>query len=513
MPVAGGQDGARRGHVRHGSSNASGPSRARSGASSASRAGSTTTTSPNVRGSTKRSSSPARPSRPTTTWVCLARARRPRPARAGRSSAGGPAARRPESSGTSRYFPRRLAADERAAGQPVDDGVGRGSPHGAGARHRHVPDPAADDSRPPALAAPSPPRASSGMRDGLLSLQHGATPSRAAACSACFFERPSPSPSTRPSDPARWRRSAWRGRAPPRARRRPAAARTARRGELLQRRLVVEARPSRLPASPRAAGRRGADRGRRPPRRRRRGTPRRCTASKASDRIDGFVRPPAASSPLPSSRQSPSSMDVGHLGQRAGVHHRLAEVGELALGELARARGRRGRRRPSRARRRRGTRAARSTALPGYSAHHERWARAWRSERGLPELVAEPLAPAPRGPGWPVRATSPCRTRSRRRRARSSGPRRSSSSMRNPTLRSPSSSSSASTSSMRASESASRSSTNDCPSLMVHGSISRMSARRSRTISKTSSRSIGACSTWVSAGTAAPWRWRNGPEL
>src|SRR5687768_14378667 len=62
----------------------------------------------------------------------------------------------------------------------------------------------------------------------------------------------------------------------------------------------------------------------------------------------------------------------------------------------------------------------------------------------------------------------------------------------------------ASTSSIRASESASRSSANDWPSLMELASISRMSARRSRISSKTAWRSIGPCSTWVSAGT----RWR-----
>ena len=75
--------------------------------------------------------------------------------------------------------------------------------------------------------------------------------------------------------------------------------------------------------------------------------------------------------------------------------------------------------------------------------------------------------------------------------------------MRNPTVRSASSSSSASTSSISASESASRSSTNDWPSVIVDGSISRMSARLSRTISKIASRSIGPCSTWVSAGTVS----------
>src|SRR3954452_18405097 len=75
--------------------------------------------------------------------------------------------------------------------------------------------------------------------------------------------------------------------------------------------------------------------------------------------------------------------------------------------------------------------------------------------------------------------------------------------MRNPTVRSPNSSSSASTSSISANESASRSSAKLWPSEMVPGSTSKMSARRSRMSSKPSLRSIGPCSTWVSAGTRA----------
>src|SRR5690348_8642393 len=66
---------------------------------------------------------------------------------------------------------------------------------------------------------------------------------------------------------------------------------------------------------------------------------------------------------------------------------------------------------------------------------------------------------------------------------------------------------------MSASESASRSSTNESPSLIVEGSISRMSARRSRMSSKTLLRSRGPCSTCVSAGTEHSW-WtdRLGPD-
>lgn len=81
---------------------------------------------------------------------------------------------------------------------------------------------------------------------------------------------------------------------------------------------------------------------------------------------------------------------------------------------------------------------------------------------------------------------------------------RSSSSIRNPTVRSDSSSSKPSTSSINASESASRSSTNDDASVTRAGSISRMSESCSRIISKTLFRSGRACSTCVSAGKETP---------
>src|SRR5665647_182351 len=81
---------------------------------------------------------------------------------------------------------------------------------------------------------------------------------------------------------------------------------------------------------------------------------------------------------------------------------------------------------------------------------------------------------------------------------------RSSSSIRKPTERSLSSSSKASTSSINASESAFRSSAKEEDSVMAVGSISKMSASRSRVSSNTCWRSSGPFSRWVSAGTATP---------
>src|SRR5262245_33054119 len=90
------------------STRGSGPRRPSSGTSTAARAGSNTTTSPNVRGSTNHSSSP--PLSTMATWVCGGRGA---PAVASRSW---PLMRRwnmtasPESSGATRYLPRRPAA-------------------------------------------------------------------------------------------------------------------------------------------------------------------------------------------------------------------------------------------------------------------------------------------------------------------------------------------------------------------------------------------------------------------
>ena len=58
------------------------------------------------------------------------------------------------------------------------------------------------------------------------------------------------------------------------------------------------------------------------------------TASIASARIDGFSRPPAASSPLPSRRRGPRSSSAATSASAVGVHDALAQLGQLALGHV-----------------------------------------------------------------------------------------------------------------------------------------------------------------------------------
>ena len=61
---------------------------------------------------------------------------------------------------------------------------------------------------------------------------------------------------------------------------------------------------------------------------------------RADHRLDGvgedrrLVRPPVISSPRPSWTCSPSPIVAGHVGQRAGVDDRGAQLGQLALGEV-----------------------------------------------------------------------------------------------------------------------------------------------------------------------------------
>ena len=58
------------------------------------------------------------------------------------------------------------------------------------------------------------------------------------------------------------------------------------------------------------------------------------TASSASLRMDGFIRPPAAASPLPSKRHGSEVDRSRHLGQRGGVDDALAQVGQLAFWQV-----------------------------------------------------------------------------------------------------------------------------------------------------------------------------------
>ena len=56
------------------------------------------------------------------------------------------------------------------------------------------------------------------------------------------------------------------------------------------------------------------------------------TASTVSERIEALLRPPVISSPRPSLTYSPRPDRAGDVGQRAGVDHGGAQLGQLALG-------------------------------------------------------------------------------------------------------------------------------------------------------------------------------------
>ena len=224
------------------------PSRASSGTSTSARDGSKTTTSPNVRGSTNHSSSAAgqRHGHVGVGWSGRAAER---PGAAGRSCAGGPSPRRPCRAGPRGTCPggrrrssscrsaRRSRPPPRSAGPSVGDRPrpgrcdgrrrgppapgGRSRPRAAQASWRVGRRPAGPGAAPaaPALAlaagVPLPtPFGSSSVSTETSStvLTRWSKASRAAACSACFFARPSPCPQIRPSTrPSAKKRLAWSG--------------------------------------------------------------------------------------------------------------------------------------------------------------------------------------------------------------------------------------------------------------------------------------------------------------
>ena len=184
----------------------SGPSRARSGISTATLPGSNTTTSPKVRGSTNHISLPS--SRCITTCVCGGRSA---PAAATSTC---PLMRRwiitssPESSGSSRYLPRRLAARIVVSVIPWMTASGdvrrtvRWRPTSTPLMRR----PTANRSSPRRTVSTS---GSSGIGQSPVSLEKAAL---AAACSAAFLERPSPTPSNcRLTSTLTWNRLSWSG--------------------------------------------------------------------------------------------------------------------------------------------------------------------------------------------------------------------------------------------------------------------------------------------------------------
>ena len=194
---------------------------------------SVTNSSPKVRGSTKRSSLPS--SRPSTTWVCgRAASSASATSGAGRSSAGGrraPRRRRGRARGTCRAG----GGDERRPVRRCDELGGRW--------RRTVRAPVTSTTatvRP--SDRPARPRRTVSTSGSSGTVARRRRPRRSARCdasaplaarrSACFFERPSPRPTTSPSRPRReeLRRGRGRGRSTSSA----AAPRPSWRGELLQ---------------------------------------------------------------------------------------------------------------------------------------------------------------------------------------------------------------------------------------------------------------------------------------
>ena len=344
------------------------PSSASSGTSTATWSGSNTTISPNVRGSTNHSS--RRSSSVRATCVCAGRGAPPA------ASSTWPLIRRwiitesPESSGSSRYLPRRSRREHDRVGQPVDQRLARRPAHDPLTADLHPHDPPTDDVLARGPAVPSRPRAAQACGGVPVSVEHGA---------GSWTPRAVRRPSSNARSPARAarrrrtprRRTSWHGRAPSR--------RTCRRERRARRVRHVPAAASCCPAGrvPRSC----------------RGTPGRravstmsyaasvppsrytapSTASNASDRIDGFSRPLGGGLTAPEADVVAETDLASHVGERQRVDHALAKVGELALGRVPESSVGRCRRPPNPARHRRGTPSARCSSNPDVRRHHERW--------------------------------------------------------------------------------------------------------------------------------------------
>ena len=174
------------------------PRSASSGSSTAALSGSNTTTSPNVRGSTNRSSSPP-VAKVSTTWVCWAGARRLGRSATGRSSAGGPSAVARVERHEQVLAVRWPASSTVAPGQAVDHRLGATcAARCAPVRPRRASILPADQRSVEAAPTVSTSGSSGTEPAGRRRLSRRLDASRAAACSACFFDRPSPSPRASP---------------------------------------------------------------------------------------------------------------------------------------------------------------------------------------------------------------------------------------------------------------------------------------------------------------------------
>ena len=104
-------------------------------------------------------------------------------------------------------MPWRLAADDRGAGQAVDQRLARGAPHGALAADLDPIDAPADGEP----VEPAPDRLDLGQLGHQLAVRN-ANAAEAAACSADFLDRPSPSPTTCLATlTVAWKRLSWSG--------------------------------------------------------------------------------------------------------------------------------------------------------------------------------------------------------------------------------------------------------------------------------------------------------------
>ena len=277
------------------------PRWASSGSSTSTWSGSNTTTSPNVRGSTNRSSSAGVAVEVSTTWVCGGRCA---PAGATQQLAAHAQVDHQRVAGVEReqqVLAAPVDGDDLGAGQAVDQLPARDV-------RRTVRSPADLD----ALDAPADDVAASPRRtvstSGSSGIERQSARRRAASHASDggrllgrFFDRPSPSPERRAVDHAPWRRTLGVVGPSLGERRTPARRRTAAAASSCSR-VLWSSRSSWPAAVVEPLAEQPLDERRRRRRRRRRGRRRRSPPRARRPGSTASRRPPAASSPLPSSR-------------------------------------------------------------------------------------------------------------------------------------------------------------------------------------------------------------------
>ena len=317
------------------SASGSTPRRASSGSSASTWSGSKTTTSPNVRGSTKSSCSLGGPASDRATWVCVGR--------------GAPVGGEQQLTAHAQVDHHGVAACPAGTAGTCRGGRRRSSSHRSGRRSPRWPRSAA----PCALGRPRPGRCA-GRRPGR---RVRAGPSRPRAAPASAAGRSSSRPRSRPRRrPAR--RPSWSGPCPRRAprRRRMTAAKNrlawsgpSAAGRVHRRRAAGHRRPAPAGATCGPAGRDGppSPPGARPDQPLDEVVGRRRAAVDVHGTEHGLQRVgqdrrllAAAGSVLTAGRgagKSPSPRSLGHGRQRQRVDHALAHTGQVTLGQIGEA--------------------------------------------------------------------------------------------------------------------------------------------------------------------------------